>query len=184
MTVALILAAGNGSRIGTPKAQIEIDGERLVDRAVSMSRQAGCQDVYVVLGAWLGEVAGAKIIINENWREGIGSSLRAGLTHISSTLEVESVIVCLVDLPGITAEAVSQILLTPGEIVMGTFGGKPGHPVKFSRTHWQEIMDGAVGDVGAQAFLSTRSDIVFVELDEWASGRDIDTHADLEFFLK
>ena len=184
MTVALILAAGNGSRIGAPKAQIEIDGQRLVDRAVTMLRRAGCQEVYVVLGAWLGEVAGAEIIVNDNWREGIGSSLRAGLTHISSMPEVESVIVCPVDLPGITAEAVRQILLTPGEIVRGTFDGKPGHPVKFSRTHWRGIMDGAVGEVGAQTYLSTRSDIVFVELDEWASGRDIDTHADLEFFLK
>ena len=184
MTVALLLAAGNGSRMGTPKANLKIAGERLVDRAVSMLREAGCLEVYVVLGAWIGEVAGARIIINEDWREGIGSSLRAGLAHISSLPEVESIMVTLVDLPGITAEAAAQILLTPGEIVMSTFGGTPGHPVKFSRRHWRGIMDGAVGDVGAQVYLSTRSDVVFVELDEWASGKDIDTHADLEFFLK
>lgn len=183
MIVALILAAGDGSRMGTPKAKIEIANERLVDRAVSMLKKAGCSDVYVVLGAWIGEVPGAKIIINENWREGMGSSLRVGLTHISSMPEVESVIVSLVDLPGLTAVAAAQILLTPGEIVMGTFGAKPGHPVKFSRTHWQGIIDGAIGDVGAQAYLSTRSDIIFVELDRWASGKDIDTHFDLESFL-
>ena len=182
MTVALVLAAGNGSRMGTAKAQIEIAGKRLVDRAVSMLREAGCSDVYVVLGAWIGEVPGAKIIINENWREGMGSSLRTGLTHISSMPEIESVIVSLVDLPGLTATAVAQIRSSPGEIVMGTFGGKPGHPVKFSRAHWGGIIDSAVGDVGAQAYLSTRSDIVFVELDRWASGKDIDTQFDLDSF--
>lgn len=184
MTVALVLAAGNGSRMGTPKVLIEIADERLVDRAVSMLKGAGCSDVYVVLGAWIGEVAGARIIINENWREGMGSSLRAGLVHISSMPDIESVIVSLVDLPGLTSAAVAQILLTPGEIVMGTFGGMPGHPVKFSRTHWQGIIDVAAGDVGAQTYLSTRSDVVFVELDKWASGKDIDTHFDLESFLR
>ncbi|MDP1711343.1 MAG: nucleotidyltransferase family protein [Candidatus Nanopelagicaceae bacterium] len=184
MTVALVLAAGNGSRMGTPKAKIEIDDERLVDRAVSMLKEAGCTDVYVVLGAWIGDVAGAKVIINENWREGIGSSLRTGLAHISSMPNVESVMISLVDLPGLTAAAAVQILLAPGEIVVGTFEGKPGHPVKFSRMHWQGIIDSAVGDVGAQRYLSSRSDVVYLELDKWASGKDVDTRADLALFLR
>jgi CTP:molybdopterin cytidylyltransferase MocA len=179
VNVALILAAGAGSRMGTPKAKLEVDGERLVDLAVSIFREAGCEDVYVVLGAWVGEVPGAKIIINENWREGMGSSLRAGLFHILSLPDVENILVSLVDLPGLTAVAAAQILWAPGEIVIGTFEGKPGHPVKFSRNHWQGIIDSAVGDIGAREYLSTRSDIHYVGLDEWASGRDIDTHADL-----
>jgi len=182
VNVALILAAGAGSRMGMPKATLKVNGERLVDRAVSVFKEAGCPDVYVVLGAWIGEVAGAKVIINENWREGMGSSLRAGLSHISSLSDIENVLVSLVDLPNLTATAVAQILLAPGNIVVGTFEGMLGHPVKFSRQHWQGIIDSAIGEVGARGYLSTRSDIQYVALDEWADGRDLDTLSDLVFF--
>lgn len=182
MIVALILAAGEGSRIGVPKATLEIDGERFVDRAVSIFKKAGCTEVYVVLGAWIGEVPNAKVIANEDWKEGMGSSLCVGLSHISSLPEVESVLVSLVDLPGLTAEAVERILEEPGEIVIGTYGGKCGHPVKFSRKHWQGIMARAVGDVGARDYLASRSDVQYVELGALASGKDVDTSIDLELF--
>lgn len=184
MIVALILAAGEGSRIGTPKATLEINGERFVDRAVSIFKEAGCTEVFVVLGAWIGEVAGAKIIVNEDWREGMGSSLHIGLSHISSLPEIESVLVSLVDLPGLTTQAVERVLVEPGEIVIGAYGGKPGHPVKFSREHWQGIMARAVGDVGARDYLASRPDVHYVELGGLADGKDIDTSEDLRLFLQ
>ena len=79
MQVGLILAAGSGSRMGRPKATLEIDGERLVDRAVSIFHEAGIKNVYVVLGAWQGFVPGATVVVNTNWETGMGSSLVAGL---------------------------------------------------------------------------------------------------------
>lgn len=181
MSVALILAAGEGSRIGAPKATLEINGERLIDRAVSIFKQAGCTEVYAVLGAWVGDVAGAKVIVNQNWKEGMGSSLRIGLSHISS-LQEDEVLISLVDLPGLTVSAVERVLLEPGEIVVGTYKGKPGHPVKFSRPHWQAIMARAVGDVGARGYLSSRSDVHYVEIGDVANGKDVDTNEDLELF--
>ena len=75
----LVLAAGEGRRFGGPKAPVVIDGERLVDRAVRVLREGGCEPVYVVLGAWVGEVPGAIVVVNPDWAEGMGSSLRAGL---------------------------------------------------------------------------------------------------------
>lgn len=184
MIVALILAAGEGSRIGIPKATLEINGERLVDRAVRIFKKAGCAEVYVVLGAWIGEVAGAKIIVNEDWKEGMGSSLRVGLSHISSLSGVESVLVSLVDLPGLTVHAVEKILVEPGEIVIGTYGGKSGHPVKFSRKHWRGVIASAVGDTGARDYLAHRSGVQHVDLAGLAEGEDIDTLEDLELFLR
>jgi CTP:molybdopterin cytidylyltransferase MocA len=182
MLVALILAAGEGSRLGAPKANVDLNGERLVDRAVSIFTKGGCAKIYVVLGAWVGPVSGAEVIINTNWRDGMGSSLRAGLTHITSHSQVNSVLISLVDLPGLTPEAVEQIIKAPGEIVVSTFRGIQGHPVKFSRNHWPAVIDGALGEVGARAYLATRSDIQYVKLDEFANGKDVDTPADLAFF--
>ena len=74
MHVGIILAAGSGSRMGGPKATIEIAGQRLVDRAVSVFHDGGIKDVYVVLGAWQGDVPGAQVLINPDWQTGMGSS--------------------------------------------------------------------------------------------------------------
>ena len=77
--LGLVLAAGAGRRLGGPKAPLVVDGERLVDRAVRVLREGGCDPVLVVLGAWVGDVPGAEVVVNADWASGLGSSLRAGL---------------------------------------------------------------------------------------------------------
>ena len=66
MHVGLILAAGSGSRLGTPKASLVVGGQRLVDRAINNFTAAGISEIYVVLGAWQAELQGARVIINQN----------------------------------------------------------------------------------------------------------------------
>ena len=101
----LVLAAGSGTRYGQPKAPVVIDGERLVDRAARLLREAGCDPVVVVLGAWVGDVPDAEVALNADWAEGMGSSLRVGLTALEKRAEVDRAVITLVDLPGLTAEA-------------------------------------------------------------------------------
>lgn len=48
------------------------------------------------------------VIVNEDWQEGMGSSLRSGLLALSSLPKVDAVIVTLVDLPGLTAESITM----------------------------------------------------------------------------
>jgi nicotine blue oxidoreductase len=182
MKVGLILAAGSGSRIGSPKATIEIDGERLVDRSVAIFHDAGIKDVYVVLGAWQGYIPGAEIVINTDWQTGMGSSLRMGLEAVLKKPEYSQVIISLVDLPGMTTEAIAAVANSSQEIVMGTFNGMPGHPVKFARKYWKEILDSATGDAGARNFLKGRDDVFHIALDSLANGKDVDTPEDLAEF--
>ena len=160
MQVGIILAAGSGSRMGSPKATIQIDGERLVDRAVAIFHDAGIKDVYVVLGAWQGYIPGAEIVINPDWQTGMGSSLRVGIDAILKNPEYSAAIISLVDLPGMTAAAIREIADSSREIVMGSFEGKSGHPVKFARKYWKEIMESATGDFGARNFLKGRDDVL------------------------
>ncbi len=61
-TAGLVLAAGEGKRFGGPKAPYVHNGERLVDRAVNVLAEAGCDPVFVVLGAWIGGVPGATVL--------------------------------------------------------------------------------------------------------------------------
>ena len=179
MQVGIILAAGSGSRMGSPKATIEIDGERLVDRAVAIFHDAGIKDVYVVLGAWQGYIPGAEIVINPDWQTGMGSSLRVALEAILKNPDYSEVIISLVDLPGMTSAAIRAVAGSAQEVVMGTFDGKPGHPVKFARKYWKEIMESATGDFGARNFLKGRDDVFYISLDQLATGKDIDTPEDL-----
>jgi nicotine blue oxidoreductase len=181
MVIGLLLAAGSGSRMGQPKAQIELNGERLVDRAVRIFKEAGIDQVYVVLGAWVGEVLGAQVLINEEWEEGMGSSLRCGLTAALLS-PANEVVVSLVDLPGMTPAAISLIAQTPGELVMASYGGKKGHPAKFHRNHWSGIIESARGDVGARNYLVNQDSLLLVSLDDISSGVDIDTPEQLEKF--
>jgi len=183
MIAGLILAAGQGRRMGKPKAIVEIDGVRLIDHAVSIFKQAGVEEIFVVLGAWVGQVEGATVIVNDNWRSGMASSLKTGLSHINDIPEIESVVLSLVDLPGVTSAGIERILQAPGELVVATYGGLRGHPVKFAKSHWPGIIESAHGNVGARDYLATRSDIHHLRLDDIADGTDLDTSEELRDFL-
>ena len=76
--LGLVLAAGAGQRMGGPKAPLAVAGQRLVDRAVRVLREGGCDPVLVVLGAWVGDVPGAEVVVNADWASGLGSSLEPG----------------------------------------------------------------------------------------------------------
>jgi len=184
MQVGLLLAAGSGSRMGRAKALVEIDGQRLVDRAVDSFHSAGINEVFVVLGAWVGEVPGAHVLVNNEWMEGMGSSLRTGLTALTANPEYDSVLISLVDIPGLFAPALAKVAASPSRIAMGEFDGRPGHPVKIGREHWPAVIESAQGDVGARNFLRGRTDISHIALGDIAIGSDLDTLRDLEEFLR
>ena len=175
MQATLILAAGQGRRFGGPKAPYIFQGKRLVDRAVENSRVAGIDKVFVVLGAWVGEVPNAELIINQNWQEGMGSSLRVGLTELIPQIEIEEVLVSLVDLPDLNGALFSRIAKSPGHLVAATYKGVRGHPVKIERRHWIPIIETLSGDSGAKDYLNSHaSELVLVEVGDLATGEDLD----------
>jgi CTP:molybdopterin cytidylyltransferase MocA len=176
-TAGLVLAAGEGRRFGGPKAPFRLDGERLVDRAVRVLREAGCEPVVVVLGAWVADVPDADVVVNERWRTGMGSSLRCGLEYLGP--DVDRALVTLVDLPGLTAEAVRRLAAVgstaPGEVLAAaTYDGVRGHPVLFGRSHWGGVIATATGDRGARGYLAEH-DVRLVEVGDVATGDDLDT---------
>ena len=131
----LVLAAGEGRRLGGPKAPVVVGSERLVDRAVRVLREGGCAPVLVVLGAWTGEVPHARVVVNPDWATGMGSSLRAGLAALADEA-CDRVVVTLVDLPDVTSAAVGRLVAADGDLVAATYDGRRGHPVMLGRAHW------------------------------------------------
>jgi CTP:molybdopterin cytidylyltransferase MocA len=179
-TAGLVLAAGEGRRFGGPKAPYILDGERLVDRAVRVLRAAGCDPVVVVLGAWVGDVPGAEVVVNDGWATGMGSSLRVGLEHLATVARVDRAVVSLVDLPGLTPDAVRRLAATPGtaadpreDLAAATYAGERGHPVLLGRAHWVGVAATAVGDRGARDYLAAHP-VRLVEVGDVAAGTDLD----------
>lgn len=179
----MIIAAGGGRRIGAPEALLRQGDTPLVDRAVETVRDAGCSPVVVVLGAAADQVrqeadlSGVMVVVNSAWGTGLGSSLRAGLTVLSSSA-VEAVVVMPVDMPGVTPEAVRRVaaLPYPDALVCATYEGLRGYPMVFGRRHWPGIATLANADVGARPYLLAHKDeIVDIGCDTVADGSRIDS---------
>ena len=154
-----------------------LDGVRLVDRSVSLLHEAGCDPVVVVLGAWLGDVPDAAVVVNDDWREGMGSSLRCGLTALTAYADVTRALVTLVDLPGLTVDAVRRLLTDGGDLGAATYSGDRRHPVLLGRDHWDGVVAVATGDRGARDYLAAHAPAL-VEVGDVASGHDLDVRPD------
>lgn len=187
MTAGLVLAAGQGTRMGRPKALVEHPaGGTLLEHALSVLREGGCDVVVAVVGAGGAQVAelaaGADVVVEaQDWAHGQAASLRAGLDALAR-LHAQRVVVHLVDLPDVTGAVVRRVLAAspagPQALARATYRGVPGHPVVLGRDHWPEVMRSATGDRGARAYLAEH-DHLAVECGDLAGGLDVDTPADL-----
>jgi nicotine blue oxidoreductase len=195
MSVAgLVLAAGAGSRMGTPKANLGYRGEPLITRAVRAALTGGCEQVCAVLGAEIeqaashAEAAGAFVTVNDAWAEGMGTSLRAGLEAIQRAApEATAALVLLVDQPGIGAAAVAAVLGAlrgPSDdsiLASAVYDGRRGHPVLIGRAHWARLLPTLTGDVGARTYLQAhRQQAILVPCEAVADPRDLDRPEDLD----
>ena len=186
----VLLAAGEGSRFGRPKALVELDGQTLAERGVTLLRAGGTDPVLIVTGAAQVELRPehqARTVYNGEWRTGMGSSLRAALralTELEAGPEIGAVVVALADQPLVGAEAVGRLIAAyraGAGVAVAAYGGKPRNPVLLAREHWPEVIATATGDQGARAFLRARPELVtLVECGDTGRPDDIDTPADLE----
>ncbi|MGG2459576.1 nucleotidyltransferase family protein [Streptomyces sp. RGM 3693] len=185
----LLLAAGGGRRLGgRPKALLDHRGRPLVEHAARVLRDGGCGPVHIVLGAAAeavrarAELADYGVSVNPDWAQGMGSSLRVGLTALAGS-GADAVVVSLVDQPGIGAAAVARVVAAytgRDALAAAAYGGERGHPVLFGAERWADIAASAEGDRGARAYLRRHAGAVtLVECGDVAEAYDIDTPEDL-----
>lgn len=184
----VLLAAGAGERFGRPKALVAFHGEPLVVRGVRLLSRAGCRPVTVVAGADAEAVRLAlrgrsvDVVVNDDWRSGMGGSVRAGLGAARRS-DAPAAVVALVDQPLVAPEAVQRLTAawrSGAVIAAASFEGRIRTPVLFDVRAWDAVDRAAVGDQGARGLLRDRQDWVEpVACDDVASPLDIDTAMDL-----
>jgi nicotine blue oxidoreductase len=178
----ILLAAGDGSRLGQPKATVELAGSTLAERGVALLRDGGTEPVVVVSGAIPVELPGVVTVHNPDWLTGMGSSLATGLRALASSDAVAAVI-ALADQPLVGPEAVRRLIAAHAHgaaVAVAAYDGKPRNPVLIGRAHWPAVIELATGDAGARPFLRTHPDLVtLVECGDTGSPDDIDTPEDL-----
>src|SRR5689334_12016366 len=125
----VLLAAGAGRRMGRPKALVEGWLER------GVAALTPCDPTLVVLGAAAEEArplvpADVEVVVADDWDEGMGASLRAGLQALPR--DVDAAVVTLVDLPDVGPGVVARLLRDPvsrAALRRAAYDGRPGHPV-------------------------------------------------------
>jgi CTP:molybdopterin cytidylyltransferase MocA len=177
----VLLAAGDGSRLGQPKALVSVGGRTLAERGVSMLLAGGADPVIVVTGAAAVDLPGVLIVRNADWRTGMGSSMAAGLRAVPDNCG--AAVLALADQPLVGPAAVQRLIAaftTGASVAVAGYGGQPRNPVLLAREHWPQAIDLAVGDVGARPFLRAHPELVtLVECADTGRPDDVDTPDDL-----
>lgn len=194
MLAAIVLAAGDSVRMGTPKALLpDREGRPFVVRVVGTFFAAGLADVIVVTGARHQEVAGAleqdpvaaraRVVRNPDPSRGQVSSLWVGLESVSPP-ELEAVLMTLVDVPMVQVATVRAVIdawrRSRAPIVRPAIGKRHGHPVLFDRALFEELRHAPL-DEGAKAVVHAHAgELIDVEVDDEGSVIDVDTPRDYE----
>jgi molybdenum cofactor cytidylyltransferase len=184
--VALVLAAGASSRMGRPKALLPAgQGRTFVQAIADCAAQGGAAGMVVVTGPPHGELVrralplGVAAVVNPRPERGMLSSVQSGVAQLPA--RVSGVLVWPVDTPYVSPASVHALLqASPGKLVIPTFRGKGGHPIRIPRARFGELC-ALDPDVGLRALVSARPDeVVRLELGDEGLITDVDTPEDLE----
>ena len=189
----ILLAAGASTRMGRPKQLLPMYGNRpLLRHVVESTLTEPVFPIVVVLGANTREVAPClagllvRIVVNPDWAEGMGSSLRCGVEQLIATAPtIQSVIVALADQPDLPAGHFLRLIetqrITSQPIIASECEGVRGPPVLFT-TKYFPALRAMRGDTGARVLLKTHAnDVATVPLH---AARDLDTPADYADYLE
>jgi len=191
MTSAVILAAGKSSRLGFPKQTLLFKGKTFLEIAIDAALRANCDPVLVVLGANKEAIEpgikdkGIIILHNENWSEGMGTSIKAGIGHLEKVRKVKQVMIMLCDQPFVNRALLNSLILkqqqSGSKIAACSYKDTIGVPALFDYSLFPELLS-LEDNEGAKKIIKAHAEhIVTVPFEK--AGVDIDTLADYEYLL-
>src|SRR5271169_2755853 len=185
---AVVLAAGTSSRMGEPKQLLRLGERTVLGQTLENLRGVRIEQIVLVLGFAADRIArqvaadGVTLVINEQFREGIGGSLRTGLAALKPGINAAMVV--LGDQPFVRSATLDQLIdryiESGAQIAIPTYRGFRGNPVLLGRSVFTEVM-ALTGDIGCRAIFGDHAEgIVKVSVDDVGILLDIDNPDDFE----
>jgi molybdenum cofactor cytidylyltransferase len=186
---AVVLAAGAASRFGSPKALARLDGRPILEHVLDAVREAGINEVVVVLGhaadeieegiTWLDE----RLLRNPDPRF-LSSSLQLGVAAAAALEPPPSaVVIVLGDQPRTRSDVIRALVSAARSsdrpVVVPRYAEGGGANPTLLKADAFELVDEATGDRGLGPVLAADPDLV-LEVPVPGSNPDIDTPGDLE----
>ncbi|HKF22412.1 MAG TPA: NTP transferase domain-containing protein [Candidatus Angelobacter sp.] len=164
---AIALAAGTSRRMGTPKQLLRLGDKSLLERTLDNVRGSGVDEIVLVLGAAEDEVRrqvateGMRVVVNPDFQQGMGTSLRRGLAAVSPS--IEGAFVVLADQPFVRSSTLDQMLAYrekhAPQILIPFYRGFRGNPVLLDRSVFPELMN-LTGDIGCRAIFGSHTESI------------------------
>jgi molybdenum cofactor cytidylyltransferase len=165
---AVVLAAGESRRMGTPKQLLPFGDRTILQCVVDTLLTAGVGEVIVVLGHLADRVREVlaerpiRIVENSSYREGMLSSVKCGVRAIGA--QCDTMLLALGDQPQISTAVVSELMRRYRQgvsgIVIPRYGSKNGHPIILNVPRYREAILRLPDDVGLNALIQAYSDDV------------------------
>ena len=185
MIYAVVLSAGESSRMGRPKALLPIDGQTFIEKIVAALKASRVGNTIVVLGHNAGamkrriEALPVTILINPDYQLGQLSSLQVAVRYLIGNKDCEGMLVHLVDHPYIDSVLVDLMIeryhASNKLIVVPRYHGKRGHPVLFARRLFAELLSAPL-EQGAKAVVNAhRDETLEIDTEDEGIAIDIDT---------
>lgn len=189
--VAIVLAAGESSRMGRPKPLLPLNGSTFLGHLLDELRASKVTRTLIVLGHHpevvleaMPEVA-PLAIVNDEYQLGQLSSLHAGLRAVGD--HPDAILMCLADHPFISRQVIDAMIVaherTHRPIVVPTYGGGRGHPTLFARPLYTELLAAPL-DQGARVVVRAHAnEVLELPVDEAGVVADVDTPQQYEQWL-
>lgn len=149
MLAAVILSGGASRRMGSPKALLAYQGRPFLEHLLEVAQHPKISTRRVVLGAHAEPIAkeihlnADEIVINDEWEQGQLSSIQAALRSLPAN--IDGMLLLLIDHPLISATLVADLIeafySSRKPVVLPLYRGRRGHPLIFSATLFQELMN-------------------------------------------
>jgi molybdenum cofactor cytidylyltransferase len=189
---AIILSAGSSSRMGTPKALLNIGNTTFIQHIIETVESVGLTNNVVVLGfesqtirETLPSFSGT-IIVNEAWEQGQLSSIIAGL-DVLDQINCDGVLICPVDHPIISTALIKKLIesfqQSHKKIVIPTYHGRRGHPIIISSELFTEINNASLNVGLREVVRAHKDDICEVPTEEEGVIINIDTPEDYQKYI-
>ncbi len=190
----LIPAAGASRRLGSPKQLLKWGDSTLISHAIETAEELDQKEIVVVLGAHYDKIKpeiddrSAQILKNEDWENGLGSSIAVGVEYLSKISETfDAVLVLLPDQPLIVPlylkTMIEKFRVGENQIIATVYGsGKYGVPALFDEKYFEKLR-GLTDDRGAQELIKQSAKFV-TSLDINPLISDIDTEEDYNKIYK